>query len=291
MSAIAHRPFSPHPRRPWLRRARARGARRARLLDRPRRPAARGRGRRRAGRRAGAPQRRAHRRTRSAPPPTWSRCSSSAPAARRAPRGPAARSPGGSGCGRCRGPGPRDAQHHLPSPGPRRPARPPTRRPALASWQVWTCLWIVYIVWGSTYLAIRIMVETVPAAARRERPLHDRGRGHARACSRCGAAGACSGPRARSCSAPASSGCCCPGANAVVSVAEQEVPSSIAALLIASVPLWVILLRTRRPRRRVAAAASPPRSSGSPASRCSCARAEPPATPPSSACSPASAPR
>ena len=34
-----------------------------------------------------------------------------------------------------------------------------------------------------------------------------------------------------------------PGANAVVSVAEQEVPSSIAALLIASVPLWVILLR------------------------------------------------
>jgi drug/metabolite transporter (DMT)-like permease len=34
-----------------------------------------------------------------------------------------------------------------------------------------------------------------------------------------------------------------PGANAVVSVAEQEVPSSIAALLIGSVPLWVILLR------------------------------------------------
>jgi drug/metabolite transporter (DMT)-like permease len=34
-----------------------------------------------------------------------------------------------------------------------------------------------------------------------------------------------------------------PGANAVVTVAEQEVPSSVAALLIASVPLWVILLR------------------------------------------------
>ena len=34
-----------------------------------------------------------------------------------------------------------------------------------------------------------------------------------------------------------------PGANAVVSVAEQEVPSSIAALLIGSVPLWVILMR------------------------------------------------
>ena len=34
-----------------------------------------------------------------------------------------------------------------------------------------------------------------------------------------------------------------PGANAVVSVAEQEVPSAMAALLIASVPLWVLLMR------------------------------------------------
>jgi hypothetical protein len=29
-------------------------------------------------------------------------------------------------------------------------------------WRVWAALWIVYLVWGSTYLAIRIMVETVP---------------------------------------------------------------------------------------------------------------------------------
>jgi drug/metabolite transporter (DMT)-like permease len=34
-----------------------------------------------------------------------------------------------------------------------------------------------------------------------------------------------------------------PGANAVVTVAEQEVPSSVAALLIASVPLWVLVIR------------------------------------------------
>ena len=33
------------------------------------------------------------------------------------------------------------------------------------------------------------------------------------------------------------------GANAVVSVAEVDVPSSMAALLIGSVPLWVILYR------------------------------------------------
>jgi len=30
------------------------------------------------------------------------------------------------------------------------------------AWKVWGALWIVYIVWGSTYLAIRVMVETVP---------------------------------------------------------------------------------------------------------------------------------
>src|SRR5439155_26096417 len=28
--------------------------------------------------------------------------------------------------------------------------------------QVWAGLWSVYLIWGSTYLAIRVMVETVP---------------------------------------------------------------------------------------------------------------------------------
>ena len=43
-----------------------------------------------------------------------------------------------------------------------------------------------------------------------------------------------------------------PGANAVISVAEKTVPSGLAALLVASIPLWVILLRRveRRARRR-----------------------------------------
>jgi drug/metabolite transporter (DMT)-like permease len=34
-----------------------------------------------------------------------------------------------------------------------------------------------------------------------------------------------------------------PGANAFISIAEQTVPSGLAALLVASIPLWVILLR------------------------------------------------
>jgi drug/metabolite transporter (DMT)-like permease len=110
---------------------------------------------------------------------------------------------------------------------------------AVPAWRVWTALWIVYLVWGSTYLAIRVMVETVPpllgagvrfavagavmlavlALHRRVRPT-----------------------RAQLLSALAI-GLLLPGANAVVTVAEQEVPSNLAALLIASIPLWVLLMR------------------------------------------------
>jgi drug/metabolite transporter (DMT)-like permease len=106
-------------------------------------------------------------------------------------------------------------------------------------WKVWGALWTIYIVWGSTYLAIRVMVETVP-------PLLGAG-------TRFLVAGAVMvvvlsfrrsvrPTRAQLLSALLV-GILLPGANAVVTVAEQEVPSSVAALLIASVPLWVILLR------------------------------------------------
>ncbi len=40
-------------------------------------------------------------------------------------------------------------------------AAPPPHRFAPA-WQIWTGLAIIYVVWGSTYLAIRVMVETMP---------------------------------------------------------------------------------------------------------------------------------
>ena len=110
---------------------------------------------------------------------------------------------------------------------------------AAPAWQVWSALWIVYLVWGSTYLAIRVMVETVP-------PLLGAG-------ARFTVAGAVMlgvlalhrsvrPTRAQLLSALAV-GLLLPGANAVVSLAEQEVPSALAALLIASVPLWVLLMR------------------------------------------------
>jgi drug/metabolite transporter (DMT)-like permease len=37
----------------------------------------------------------------------------------------------------------------------------PGARPA-PGWLVWAALGVVYVVWGSTYLAIRVVVETVP---------------------------------------------------------------------------------------------------------------------------------
>ena len=111
-----------------------------------------------------------------------------------------------------------------------------------SSLRIWTALWIVYIVWGSTYLAIRILVETIP-------PLLGAG-------ARFGIAGAAMigalalkrgiaavRPTRAQLGGAALVGLLLPGANAVVSIAEQEVPSSIAALLIGSVPLWVILMR------------------------------------------------
>src|SRR5881392_3716663 len=38
----------------------------------------------------------------------------------------------------------------------------PIRARAGRDWRLWLALATVYLVWGSTYLAIRVMVETVP---------------------------------------------------------------------------------------------------------------------------------
>lgn len=129
------------------------------------------------------------------------------------------------------------------SSGPVRPnvdPRTPSNAPA---WQVWLGLWAVYIVWGSTYLAIRITVETLP-------PLFSmgirfifagmivytvllirRGRGGVRV------------TRQQLLSCWIVGTFFFLGANGLVAIAELEVPSGIAALIIASVPLWVILFR------------------------------------------------
>lgn len=115
---------------------------------------------------------------------------------------------------------------------------------------MWSALACIYVVWGSTYLAIRVMVEDFP-------PLIGAGarfliaggamlaflaaRGHRVRISRPGLAAA------------ALIGVLLPaGGNGIVTVAERDVPSGLAALLVASVPLWVVLLRSTVGGERVA---------------------------------------
>ena len=115
-----------------------------------------------------------------------------------------------------------------------------SRAPA---WQVWTALWIVYIVWGTTYLAIRVVVDTMPpllaggvrfliAGSAYWLVLRIRkGRDYMRV-----------SPREHLSSAIVGT-LLLLGGNGLVSIAEQSVSSSLAALLIASVPLWVVVMR------------------------------------------------
>ncbi|WP_165823068.1 EamA family transporter [Micromonospora globispora] len=124
-------------------------------------------------------------------------------------------------------------------------ASTPSARPAM----IWTALLLVYVLWGSTYLGIRIAVESLPpltsAAARfaaaglvlavvlRIR----RGRGALRV------------DRWQLGSAAGVGVLLLAGGNGLVVLAESgsagvAVPSGIAALLVATVPLLVVLLRT-----------------------------------------------
>jgi drug/metabolite transporter (DMT)-like permease len=111
------------------------------------------------------------------------------------------------------------------------------------AWKVWVALWTVYLVWGSTYLAIKVAVETLP-------PLLHAG-------VRFGIAGGVMyaflwarlgrervAVTRREVGAAAIVGTALLlGGNGLVALAERDVPSSLAALVIASVPLWVVLMR------------------------------------------------
>jgi drug/metabolite transporter (DMT)-like permease len=108
---------------------------------------------------------------------------------------------------------------------------------------VWSALATIYVVWGSTYLAIRVMVETVPPllgagvrfvvagaifagwlVARRGVDALRVSRGELLAAAGIGVL-------------------LMAGGNGLVTVAEQDAPSGLAALIVGAIPLWVILLR------------------------------------------------
>jgi len=106
-------------------------------------------------------------------------------------------------------------------------------------WQVILAFAAVYFIWGSTYLGIRVAVETIPPftmagsralvagtllylwsrsrGAEKPKAIHWRG-------------------------ATVVGGFLLLGGNGLLSWAEQRVPSGVSALLIGSVPLWMVLL-------------------------------------------------
>jgi drug/metabolite transporter (DMT)-like permease len=108
---------------------------------------------------------------------------------------------------------------------------------------IWAALGAVYVVWGSTYLAIRVAVRTIPPLlSASTRYLVAGILLYAWAVRRGGREG--DRPRAIHWRSAAIIGTVMLfGGNGLVSLAEQTVPSSLAALLIASVPLWMVVIR------------------------------------------------
>ncbi|WP_327638639.1 EamA family transporter [Kribbella sp. NBC_00482] len=117
---------------------------------------------------------------------------------------------------------------------------------------IWTALAVVYVVWGSTYLAIRVVVEAEipPMLGMATRFL---------TAALLMAAGLAlkSGWQRLRITRREAIGAATVGilllafGNGAVAIAEQTVPSGLAALLVAAIPLWLMLLRVgggERPR-------------------------------------------
>ncbi len=110
--------------------------------------------------------------------------------------------------------------------------------------KVWTALIAVYIVWGSTYLAIRFAVETIPPFVMAGMRffvsalilyIWRRAAGDP-------------APTPRQWRSAIIVGLLLLlGGNGLVSWAEQQVASSIAALMVASAPLWMVVIDAVRP--------------------------------------------
>ena len=130
--------------------------------------------------------------------------------------------------------------------------------------RVWVALGTIYLIWGSTYLGIELTGETIA-------PLFG-------AAVRFLLAGALMavfaawrrGPRVLRVSKSELASCALvgvllPGANAILFVAERHVATGLSALIIGSVPLWVVLLRSAtgdRPRAATLGGQAAGRSTG-----------------------------
>jgi len=114
-------------------------------------------------------------------------------------------------------------------------------------WLPWLALLVIYVVWGSTYLAIRVVVREAPPLVSAALRFLVAGLVMAGAARRWGGPGAWPTPRQARQYALIGVLLLAVG-NGLVMWAEQTVPSGIAALIVATVPLWITLIDGLRPR-------------------------------------------
>ena len=109
---------------------------------------------------------------------------------------------------------------------------------------MWLALGAIYLIWGSTYLAIRLMVETVPPALGAGVRFVAAGVAMlGLLAARRGGVRALRVTRSQLLWCAVVGSLLAAGGNGLVTIAERDVPSGLAALLIASEPLWIVLLR------------------------------------------------
>ena len=106
--------------------------------------------------------------------------------------------------------------------------------------KVWTALITVYVIWGSTYLGIAVAGETIPPLFAASTRFITAGALMAGVVRLRGGSLRVSRRAFVSCVVI---GALLPGANAVLFFAERNVPTGLTSLIIASVPLWVVVLR------------------------------------------------
>ncbi|MFD6886862.1 EamA family transporter [Streptomyces sp. NPDC059957] len=109
--------------------------------------------------------------------------------------------------------------------------------------RVWIALALVYVVWGSTYLGIRIVVETMPPFLSAGARFITAGLLLAGIVAWKSGPAALRATRGEVRSAVVVGLLLVLGGNGLVVLAETSIPSGLAALLVAAVPMWLVLLR------------------------------------------------
>jgi len=131
--------------------------------------------------------------------------------------------------------------------------------PARAGAATWAALLVVYLVWGSTYLAIRVLVRSTPPLLAMGVRFTAAGLLLAAFLAARHGPGVLRVPWRRALPAAAVGILLLGAGNGGVAVAEQVVPSGLAALLVSAVPLWLVCLRLlardRPPRTTIAGTA------------------------------------